>query len=82
MRIIVLFSCSIFVAAVQELQEEVQVDLVEAYISALNSSAIQSRVLSETNYFEREKKWNNAGNIFFAFCLDFESQIPLTIAIG
>jgi Ca-activated chloride channel family protein len=81
MRIIVfVFSCLIFsVAAAQQLQEQVNVDLVEAYISALNSSGDPIEGLKADEFILKENG-KEQPITYFSRLLDSESQIPLTIA--
>ncbi len=81
MRFVVfVFSCLIFsVAAAQELQEEVSVDLVEAYISALNSSGDPIEDLTQNEFILKENG-KEQPITYFSRLLDSESHIPLTIA--
>lgn len=75
-----IFSCLIFsVAVAQQLQEEVSVDLVEAYISALDSAGNPIEDLSQDEFILKEDG-KEQPIAYFSRLLDSDSQIPLTIA--
>ena len=75
-----IFSCLIFsVAVAQQLQEEVSVDLVEAYISALDSAGNPIEDLTQDEFILKEDG-REQPIAYFSRLLDSDSQIPLTIA--
>jgi len=75
-----LFSCFIFsIAAAQELQEQVNVDLVEAYISALDSEGNPIENLTQNEFILKEDGKEQPIS-YFSRLQDAESQVPLTIA--
>jgi VWFA-related protein len=76
-----IFSILIFslAAAADQLQEEVSVDLVETYISALDSSGNPVEDLTPDEFIV-EEDGNRQPIIYFSRLLDSDSQIPLTIA--
>jgi Ca-activated chloride channel homolog len=78
--VLFLFSCLIFsIATAQELQEQVSVDLVEAYISALDSDGNPIEDLNQNEFILKEDGKEQPIS-YFSRLQAVESQVPLTIA--
>src|SRR5262245_9851237 len=78
--VVFLFSCLIFsIAAAQELQEQVSVDLVEAYISTLDSEGNPIEDLNQNEFILKEDGKEQPIS-YFSRLQAAESQVPLTIA--
>jgi VWFA-related protein len=75
-----LFSCVIFsMASAQEIQEQVSVDLVEAYVSALDADGNPIEDLTQDQFVLKEDGKEQSIS-YFSRLQDAESQVPLTIA--
>jgi Ca-activated chloride channel homolog len=78
--VVAFFSCLIFsIASAQELQEQVSVDLVEAYISALDSDGNPIEDLTQNEFILKEDGKEQLIS-YFSRLQAAESQVPLTIA--
>ena len=78
--VVILFSCLIVsMTAAQELREQVSVDLVEAYVSALDSEGNPIENLTQDEFILKEDGKQQSIS-YFSRLQAAESQVPLTIA--